>query len=71
MPRECHHDASPSDAAVTAPKRLNIFERYLTLWVALCMVVGVLLGRSLPGLTDGLRGLEIGAGSQINGPSPC
>ena len=25
-------------------KRLNVFERYLTLWVALCMVAGVLLG---------------------------
>jgi ACR3 family arsenite transporter len=32
------------------------------------MVVGVLLGRALPGLTDGLRGLELGAGSQINSP---
>jgi len=25
-------------------KRLNSFERYLTLWVALCMGAGVLLG---------------------------
>ena len=30
----------------TAPvgKRLAFFERYLTLWVALCMGAGVLLG---------------------------
>jgi ACR3 family arsenite transporter len=27
-----------------APKRLNIFERYLTIWVVLCMAVGVALG---------------------------
>ncbi len=50
------------------PKRMSAFERYLTVWVGLCMVVGVLLGRTLPGLTQSLRGLEIGTGSQINGP---
>ena len=49
-------------------KRLNVFERYLTLWVALCMVAGVALGRALPTLTGLVRGLEFGAGSQINIP---
>lgn len=51
-----------------APKRMSLFERYLTLWVALCMVAGVLVGRAFPGLTQSVRGLEFGAGSQINGP---
>ena len=32
------------------------------------MVVGVILGRTLPGLVERLRGLEFGAGSQINAP---
>jgi len=50
------------------PKRLNPFERYLSLWVALCMVVGVALGKAAPGLMAGLRELEFGAGSQINVP---
>ncbi|MBP1620757.1 MAG: arsB [Acidobacteria bacterium] len=49
-------------------KRMNVFERYLTLWVGLCMVVGVLLGKALPGLTGALRDMEFGAGSQINIP---
>jgi ACR3 family arsenite transporter len=49
-----------------APRRLNVFERYLTLWVGLCMVAGVALGRLLPGLTEAIRGLEFGEGSQIN-----
>lgn len=49
-------------------KRLSVFERYLSLWVALCMIVGVGLGKLLPGLTDTLRGMEFGAGSQINIP---
>jgi ACR3 family arsenite transporter len=49
-------------------RRLNLFERYLTLWVAACMVAGVLLGKSLPALVDGLRRLEFGRSSQINLP---
>ncbi len=49
-------------------KRLGFFERYLTIWVALCMVAGVLLGKGLPGVTDALRKLEFGTGSQINLP---
>ena len=51
-----------------APKRLNTFERYLSLWVGLCMLAGVLLGKSVPGLTGQLRTMEFGAGSQINIP---
>ena len=57
-------------AANSAPsgKRLSVFERYLSLWVALCMIVGVLLGKAAPGGMAALRGLEFGAGSQINVP---
>ncbi len=49
-------------------KRLNLFERYLTLWVALCMVVGIVLGKTMPGLIQTLRSLEFGRGSQVNIP---
>jgi len=51
-----------------APKRLGAFERYLSLWVAVCMVAGVLLGKALPSAIGQLRNLEFGAGSQINAP---
>jgi ACR3 family arsenite transporter len=47
-------------------KRLGVFEQYLTLWVFLCMVVGVSIGKLLPGLTGAIRKLEFGEGSQIN-----
>ena len=50
------------------PKRLAFFERYLTAWVALCMVAGVALGKLLPGAVDAVRRLEFGRGSQINLP---
>ena len=51
-----------------APKRLNTFERYLSLWVGLCMLAGVLVGKFVPGVTGELRTMEFGAGSQINIP---
>ena len=53
---------------VPAGKRLNPFERYLSLWVLLCMVSGVALGILAPSLMQTLRGLEFGSGSQINVP---
>ncbi len=54
---------------MSAPaKTMNVFERYLTLWVALCMVTGVVLGKALPGLIATLRGMEFGSGSHINVP---
>ncbi len=49
-------------------KRMNVFERYLTVWVALCMVVGVVIGKAFPGVVGALRGMEFGSGSQINIP---
>jgi ACR3 family arsenite transporter len=45
---------------------LGFFERYLSLWVALCMVAGVGLGKLMPGSVELLRGFEFGQGSQIN-----
>jgi len=60
--------SSAPAARATSPKRLNVFERYLSIWVGLCMVVGVVLGLTAPGMMQGLRSLEFGAGSQINVP---
>ena len=48
----------------STPKRLNVFERYLTLWVVLCMGAGVALGKLLPGFTDAIRRLEFGEGAE-------
>jgi ACR3 family arsenite transporter len=51
-----------------ASKKLNLFERYLTLWVAGCMVAGILIGKTLPGFVQTFRNLEFGEGSHINFP---
>jgi ACR3 family arsenite efflux pump ArsB len=29
---------------------MSVFERYLTIWVFLCIVIGIALGQFLPGL---------------------
>jgi len=56
-------------AALNAPpKRLAFFERYLTVWVLVCMALGVAFGKVCPGLTGVLRRLEFGQGSQVNIP---
>ncbi len=45
--------------------KMSVFDRYLSVWVALCMVVGVLIGKTLPEPIAALRGMEI---SHINLP---
>ncbi|ACB76947.1 ACR3 family arsenite efflux transporter [Opitutus terrae] len=51
-----------------APKRLDFFERYLSLWVLGCMVVGVTIGKLLPNLTGTLSRWEFGRDSHVNIP---
>jgi len=50
------------------PRRLNFFERYLSIWVLICMGVGVALGKLLPDTVVALSRLEFGRGSQVNIP---
>jgi ACR3 family arsenite transporter len=38
---------------------MNLFERYLTVWVGLCIIIGVLLGQFLPGVFHAISSLEI------------
>jgi len=40
-------------------RRLGIWEKYLTLWVALCIGAGTLLGRFFPQISDWLARLEV------------
>ena len=57
----------PAAASPPIPaRRLDFFERYLSLWVALCMGLGVGIGRVAPGLTASLSRLEFGQGSHVN-----
>ena len=44
---------------------MNLFERYLTLWVGLCIVVGIGLGHVMPGVFQAVGRLEV---AQVNLP---
>jgi len=59
---------TPVVHAKPSEKRLNLFERYLTVWVGLCMVAGILLGQWAPTTVQVLRRLEFGQGSHVNFP---
>jgi arsenite transporter len=50
---------SCSTAPVPHRKLTNPFERYLTVWVALCIAGGILLGKIAPGLAQTLDGMAI------------
>ncbi|MCT7950321.1 ACR3 family arsenite efflux transporter [Ancylothrix sp. C2] len=45
--------------AVKAGNSLSFFERYLTLWVFLCIVAGIALGRLFPGVAVALDAMSI------------
>ena len=47
----------PADAPVPAP--MSVFERYLTVWVLLCIVVGIALGQFWPSLFQAVGRMEI------------
>jgi ACR3 family arsenite transporter len=48
----------PRDAAPAGPG-MSVFERYLTAWVAACIVVGVALGQLLPGVAQAIGGMQV------------
>ena len=49
------------DGLVERPpaKGLSVFERYLTVWVVLCIVAGILLGKAAPGVATALDGFSL------------
>jgi ACR3 family arsenite transporter len=52
-----------SEAKAAAPARgIGVFERYLTVWVILCILGGILLGKVAPGAARFLDGLSVYAG---------
>jgi len=50
---------SGNAGSVSERRLTNVFERYLTVWVGLCIAVGILLGKVAPGLAKSLDGMSI------------
>ncbi|MBU1024061.1 bile acid:sodium symporter, partial [bacterium] len=53
----------PSDAFITKkPQGLGFFEKYLSLWVILCIAAGIILGKIAPGFATTLDSFTINVG---------
>ncbi len=50
-------------AAAHAP--MTVFERYLTLWVFLCILLGIALGQFFPSVFQSIGAMEV---AQVNLP---
>lgn len=57
--------ATSSVQAAARTGGIGVFERYLTLWVALCIVAGILLGQWLPTVFRAIGAMEV---AQVNLP---
>ena len=49
----------------STPAPMSVFERYLTVWVFLCIVIGIALGQFLPGVFQSIGQMEV---AQVNLP---
>src|SRR3546814_3236910 len=56
-------DVCSSD--LTPVPTMSVFERYLTVWVFLCIVVGIALGQFAPGVFQAIGHMEV---AQVNLP---
>jgi arsenite transporter len=52
-------------AKQAAGSPITFFERYLTVWVAACIVIGIALGQFLPGVFQAIGGMEV---AKVNVP---
>jgi len=53
---------APEAQMTKDPRGLTFFERYLSIWVILCIVAGIILGKVAPGIARYLDGLAIYVG---------
>jgi len=51
--------SNPNSQAFQAGGTLSFFEKYLTVWVALCIVVGIILGRVFPQIAVTLDAMSV------------
>jgi ACR3 family arsenite efflux pump ArsB len=49
-------------------KHMNVFERYLSLWVAAGMTLGVVIGKVFPGIVAAVRDLQFDEGEPDQHP---
>ncbi|MGF1675384.1 MAG: ACR3 family arsenite efflux transporter [Rivularia sp. (in: cyanobacteria)] len=53
------NNSQASEAPVKAGSNLSFFEKYLTVWVFLCIIAGIALGRTFPGIATTLDAMSV------------
>jgi len=41
-------------------RSISFFEKFLTLWVALCIIIGIVISQIIPGISDAINALQVG-----------
>lgn len=54
-----NQDESTSNEEARPSRALGFFEKYLSIWVLLCIGVGILLGKAAPGIAESLDAISI------------
>jgi ACR3 family arsenite transporter len=58
---ESHIETQTNDKTLASEGNgLNIFEKYLPLWVAVCMAIGVILSQVVPGVSEFINAWQVG-----------
>ena len=61
-------NSATSNAVKNPASGMGIFERYLTLWVGLCIIAGIVLGQAIQSVFHAIGGLTV---AQVNIPQSC
>jgi len=48
------------ESEVEKSKKISVFEKFLPLWVALCIIIGIVLSQIIPGISEAIDSLQIG-----------
>ncbi len=54
-----NHSSKINPQTVKAGSNLSFFEKYLTVWVIVCIVIGIALGRLFPGIARTLDNMSV------------
>ncbi|MHA1904643.1 MAG: arsenic resistance protein [Candidatus Thorarchaeota archaeon] len=49
-----------TEEVLETEKKLNTFEKYLPLWIAICMLAGIVLSQVVPGISEAIASWQVG-----------
>lgn len=59
MPAEMTSSIQAKEKEETPSKKLSVFEKFLPLWIAICMVIGIVLSQVVPGIGETIDSWQV------------